>query len=119
MGPPSAAALSGHASSFDSLAFARSLDELQNRLLDLGRLEGLGLDLGEGAGVDEEVGPHELGQLAEVELGHEHPAVAAQYLAQVRQERVEVYEVGLRHLLAPCPCALDAGGDGAVGRAPT
>ena len=39
--------------------------------------EGDAAHLGDGLGVDEELGPHEAGQLAEVHLGHEHPRVAA------------------------------------------
>ena len=52
--------------------------------------EGHAAHLGDGLGVDEELRPHEPGQLAEVHLGDEHLGIAAQHLAEVARERVEV-----------------------------
>ena len=40
------------------------------------------------------------GELAQVELGDEHPVVAREHLAEVRRERVEVHEVGAGDVLA-------------------
>ena len=52
-------------------------------------------------GVDQVLGPDQLGELAEVHLGHEDLRVALQHLAQVGGERVEVDEVGLGDLAGP------------------
>src|SRR5690242_15729710 len=49
--------------------------------------------------VDEELRPDELEQLAEVHLGDEHLLVAAQHVAGVPRERVDVAQVCMRDLL--------------------
>ena len=53
------------------------------------------LDLGEAPGVDEELGPHQARQLAQVHLGHQDLRVAGEDLAEVGGERVEVHQVGV------------------------
>ena len=61
-------------------------------LLEDGRLhrrgpEGDALDLGEGDGVDQVLGPQQAAELAQVDLGHQHLLVAAEDLAEVGGER--------------------------------
>ena len=68
--------------------------------------------------VDEELGPQEERQLAEVHLGHEHLRVAPQDVARVAREGVEVVEVRLRDVDAPLARPPDGRPDRAVGRAP-
>ena len=68
--------------------------------------------------VDEELGADELEQLAEVHLRDQDLVVAAQHLARVARERVEVVEVRLRDLVPLAAHAPDGGADRAVGRAP-
>ncbi len=58
-------------------------------------------------GVDEEFGPHQLAQLAQVDLGDEDLGVAAEHLAQVGRERVQVDEVGVGDREAPGPHPAD------------
>ena len=90
---------------FDGL---RELFEAQNQHLAQARA----------AGVDEELGPDELQQLAEVHLRDQDLLVAAQHVARVPRERVEVTQVELGHVV-PGAAHLAAGGaDGAVRRPP-
>ena len=86
---------------------------------DLGGGEGHALHLGDRPGVDQELGPHEPAQLAEVHLGHEHLRVAPQHLAEVARERVEVHEVHVGHLVTPAAHPLDGAVDGAPGASPS
>ena len=90
----------------------------RDRLGQLGRPERQAAHAVVADRVDEELGPHELQQLARVHLRDEHLLVAAQHLAGVARERVQVVEVR-----AARPCALGAhpphgGADRAVRRAP-
>ena len=69
-------------------------------------------------GVDQVLGPQQAAELAQVHLGHQHPLVALQHVAEVGRERVQVDQVGLVDLETPGPDPLHAGGDGPVGGAP-
>ena len=76
------------------------------------------LHLVDRSGVDEELGPQQLGQLAEVHLGDQHLRVATQHVAEVGGERVEVGEVGLDDLASAGPHPVHATADGAPGGPP-
>ena len=88
-------------------------------VLDLGGPERHALHLGERAGRRPGTRPAPAGESwPRLTSGTSTLAVAAEHLAEVGRERVEVDEVGVGHLQAPGPHPADAGGDGPVGRAP-
>src|SRR5215203_5880322 len=68
--------------------------------LELGGGEGQAAHPGDRAGVDQVLGPQLAGELAEVELGDDHPRVAPQDVAEVPGQRVQVGEVDLGHAVA-------------------
>ena len=59
------------------------------------------------------------GELAQVDLRHQHLVVAPQHLAEVGRERVEVAQVGLGDLVPRLARAADRRPDRAVGRRPS
>ena len=69
------------------------LGELADRVRELGGRERDAAHAVVADGVDEVAGAQQQRQLAEVHLGDEHLAVAAQDLAGVRRERVEAAQV--------------------------
>src|SRR2546427_2935678 len=85
---------------------------------DLGDPEGLAADPVVAFRVDQELGPDQHQQLAEVDLRDEHLAVASKDLLGVRWERVEMAEVGVGNATALGLESLDRAPDRPVGRAP-
>src|SRR3954453_13531231 len=80
---------------------------------------GQAVDLGEALAVHEELGAQDLRELPHVHLGHEHALVGAEPLLGVGGQRVEVAQVGHRHIGAVLPPDAPGGAlDGAVSRAP-
>ena len=77
------------------------------------------LHLAERLGVDEELGPQDLAELAQVHLGHEHLAVVAEDVAQIGREGVQVAQMGMGCLHATGPHPLHTGRHGGIRRAPT
>ena len=88
------------------------------RGLDLAGRERETLDLAQRPGVDEVLGADDAGELAGVELGHEHLREASHDVAEVARQRVEVGDVDPRHLAAVAATALHGGVDGGPRRAP-
>src|SRR5262245_21571262 len=77
-----------------------SVEQLQAPPDDLAHLERTALHLVEADRVDEVLGPQQPYELAEVDLGHEHLSVAAEDLAEVGRQRVQVAEVHVRDRVA-------------------
>src|SRR2546427_1361936 len=85
---------------------------------DLGDPERLAADPVVAFGIDQELGPDQHEQLAEVDLRDEHLAVASKDLVGVRGERVEMAQVGVSNASALGLEPFDSTPDRPVGRAP-
>src|SRR3546814_11545812 len=72
-----------------------SSDLVDDGLLELGGGEGQAPHPADRAGVDQVLGPELVGELAEVELGHHDPRIAAEHLAD-RKSVVQGKSVSVR-----------------------
>src|SRR5579883_935348 len=106
------------ANSLSSMLVPPPADEGVDAGFDLGDLEGLALDLVEADGVDGELRPDDLEQLAHVHLRDEDLLELVDDVAQVRRQGVQVPQMHGGDRLALLLGALHRRRDGAVGRAP-
>ena len=87
-------------------------------ILDLLHGKRLAAHLAEGLGVDQEPGPQQHAELAEVHLGHDHMGEGLEQWANAFAERVDIANVAMRDGYTLGPQGQHGLFDGAVGAAP-
>src|SRR5688572_29300870 len=101
------------------LCFGLTLQDLADLVLELRDLERQPLNLRKALRRHQERAPHELHELAQIELRDEHALETSEQLTEVLRERIDVAKVCVRNAEPPIAAALYGLANRAVRRAPT